>query len=75
MSRCALAAIIREEIKSLSRIVDALEDNSKLCFPDSYDCSRCIDETLKNLKRVKRLSRKIPFSDYERGVAVNIFRK
>ena len=62
MSRCALAKLIREEIDNLSRIAEALEDKSKLCYPIGYDCAQCLREAERNLKRIQRLSKGVYYT-------------
>lgn len=59
MSKCTLAKLLREEIYNLTRIAETLEDKSKLCYPNVYDCSQCLNEVVRNLKRIKKLSKGI----------------
>ncbi|MFA6358026.1 MAG: hypothetical protein WCY09_05105 [Candidatus Omnitrophota bacterium] len=64
MGKCTIAKLLREEIDNLTRIAEALEDNSKLCSPGIYDCSRCLGEVSRNLKRIKKILQSASLEDY-----------
>ena len=70
MSKCILAKLLREEIYNLTRIAEALEDKSELCYPNVYDCFQCLKDAARNLKRIKRLSKGI-HSFYRMDVGIS----
>jgi len=53
MDKYRLIEALTQETKNLQILVNSLSDESKLCFPKEYDCSRSIDEIIYHLKVVK----------------------
>ena len=54
MSKCLLVKLLKNEIQSLNHLVESLEDKSKLCFPNEYDCTGCLREVTSNLRRIEK---------------------
>ena len=58
MSKGLTARLLREEIRNLRCLVESLEDTSKLCFPDEYDCSEGLKKAICNLRWIEGKVRK-----------------
>ena len=59
MSKCLLAALLRNAVQDLNRLRESLEDESRLCFPNKYDCSKCLREIIANLRRIEKEARRL----------------
>lgn len=58
MSKCLLAKLLKNEIQNLNHLVESLEDKSKLCLPNEYDCSGCLREVTSSLRRIEKEARR-----------------
>lgn len=58
MSKCLLVKLLKNEIQSLNHLVESLEDESKLCFPNEYNCTGCLREVTSNLRRIEKEARR-----------------
>ena len=58
MSKCLLVKLLKNEIQSLNQLVVSLEDESKLCFPNEYNCTGCLREVTSNLRRIEKEARR-----------------
>ena len=58
MSKCLLVKLLKNEIQSLNHLVESLEDESKLCFPNEYNCTGRFRGVIFNLRRIEKEARK-----------------
>jgi len=59
MSKCLLAGLLKNEVQNLNLLIESLEDNSRLCFPNEYNCSGCFREVISNLRRIEREAKQV----------------
>ena len=58
MSKCLLADLLKKEVKNLNNLIESLEDKSKLCCPSEYNCTKCLNKIVCNLRRIEKDMRK-----------------
>ena len=63
MSKCTIAKLVREEIYNLTLLVTQLEDRSKLCYPNEYNCTECFNQVIRNLKKIKRQMKEVYYEN------------
>ena len=68
MTKCLIAKLLKNEIQNLNRLLESLEDKSKLCFPNEYDCSLCLREVISNLRKIEKEARRAFNYQSSRGI-------
>ena len=68
MSKCLIVKLLKNEIQNLNRLVESLEDKSKLCFPNEYDCTKCLRDVISNLRRIEKEARRALNCQNARGI-------
>ena len=53
MKRLMLVKLLKDEIQHLKHLAEAMEDMSILSCPDDYNCSRCINDIIFHLKKIR----------------------
>lgn len=72
MNKSFLAELLRKEVRNLHYLIDCVEDESSLGFPDCYDCRHTLSEIISSLRKTERMLEKTPClkkqqkADYER---------
>ena len=59
MSKCLLVKLLKNEIQNLNHLIESLEDKSKVCFPNEYDCSKCLREVIYNLRKIEKKAQRV----------------
>ena len=60
MDKYMLIQSLEKETDDLNRLIQSLRDESKLCLPDCYDCSKCFRAILVHLQKVEKEVRRNP---------------
>lgn len=60
MEKCIFVGSLQETAKDLNQLIESLQDNSLLCYPNNYDCSRQIDGIIFRLRKIRKECKKMP---------------